>query len=100
NEYLEHDSKDDYWQKRDIRPALKDIKPAVLVVGGWFDAEDMFGALETYRAIEKQNPNNNSRLIMGPWSHGGWARSIWNKFGSMDFGSNPNEYFQKREFDF
>ncbi|MGN6618669.1 MAG: CocE/NonD family hydrolase, partial [Ilyomonas sp.] len=68
NEYLQHTTKDAYWQARNVRPHLKNVKPAVLVVGGWFDAEDMFGALKTYEAIEKQTPGNNNRLIMGPWS--------------------------------
>lgn len=100
NEYLAHATKDEYWQARNIRPHLKDIKPAVLVVGGWFDAEDMFGALKTYEAIEKQSPNNNNRLIMGPWTHGAWSRSEWTKFAGYQFESNTSAYFQRMEFDF
>ena len=56
NEYTTHDTYDAYWKSRNIRPHFKQVKPAVLVVGGWFDAEDLFGALETYRAIEKNTP--------------------------------------------
>ncbi len=73
NEYLEHNTKDEYWQARNIRPHLKDVKPATLEVGGWFDAEDMFGALNTYKAIEQQNPNNQNFLVMASvdaWSLG------------------------------
>ncbi len=100
NEYLQHQTKDEYWQARDIRPHLKNIKPAVLVVGGWFDAEDLFGSLKTYEAIERQNGRNNNRLIIGPWTHGAWARGQWDSFGSMSFKDNPNEYFQKMQHDF
>ncbi|HEX8462130.1 MAG TPA: CocE/NonD family hydrolase [Segetibacter sp.] len=100
NEYLQHDTKDQYWQARDIRQHLNNIKPAVLVVGGWFDAEDLFGALKTYDAIEKKNSKNNNKLIMGPWTHGAWARSNWSSFGTMDFKSNTSEYFKKLEHDF
>ena len=100
NEYLQHDTKDEYWQSRDIRKHLQNIKPAVLVVGGWYDAEDLFGALKTYEAIEKKNPKNNNRLIMGPWTHGGWARGNWNTFSSLDFKSNTSAYFQKLEHEF
>lgn len=100
NEYLQHDTKDEYWQKRNIRTSLQNIKPAVLVVGGWFDAEDLFGSLKTYEAIEKKNPKNDNRLIMGPWSHGAWARGRWNNFGSLDFKTNTSRYFQKLEYDF
>ncbi|MGI8952328.1 MAG: CocE/NonD family hydrolase [Chitinophagaceae bacterium] len=100
DEYLQHTRDDDYWQARNIRPHLKNIKPAVMVVGGWFDAEDMFGSLNTYQAIEKQNPNNNGRLVMGPWTHGGWEDNNFSKFGSYVFGSNTSAYFQQMEFDF
>jgi putative CocE/NonD family hydrolase len=91
---LQHDTYDSFWQSRNIRSHLKNIKPAVLIVGGWFDAEDMFGAMRTYEAIEKQSPKNNDRIILGPWTHGAWAGRSWTKFGSYDFGSNLNDYFQ------
>jgi uncharacterized protein len=100
NEYLEHDTYDAYWKTRNIRTHLKNIKPAVLVVGGWFDAEDLFGALRTYEAIEQQNKVNKSHLFMGPWTHGAWGRSTWNSFGTFDFGSNLNAYYQQAETDF
>ena len=94
NEYLQHDTYDAYWRARNIRPYLKNINIPTLVVGGWFDAEDLFGALHTYEAIEKQSPKNNNRLVMGPWTHGAWAGSDWNKFATHDFGSNTSKFFQ------
>jgi putative CocE/NonD family hydrolase len=100
NEYLEHTTKDAYWQARNIRSHLKNIKPATLVVGGWFDAEDMFGALHTYEAIEQQNPVNNNRLVMGPWTHGAWESGDWNQFDTYNFGTNTSAYFQQMELNF
>ena len=100
NEYLEHDTKDAYWQARDIRQHLVGIKPAVLVVGGWFDAEDLFGALKTYEAIEKKSSGNNNKLIMGPWTHGSWSRAEWSRFASLNFGENTNKYYQQKELEF
>ncbi|MFC7669538.1 CocE/NonD family hydrolase [Hymenobacter humi] len=94
NEYLQHETYDAYWQQRNIRPAFTGVKPAVLVVGGWFDAEDLFGALATYQAIEKQNPGATNRLVMGPWTHGAWARPEWSKFGPLSFGSNASQTFR------
>lgn len=94
NEYLAHDTYDNYWQKRNIRQYLKNITIPTLVVGGWFDAEDLFGSLHTYEAIEKQSPVNSSFIVMGPWTHGGWARNGWDKFGTYNFGSNTSKYFQ------
>jgi len=92
---LDHDTYDDFWKSRNIRPHLKNIKPAVLVVGGWFDAEDMFGAMRTYEAIEKQSPDNNTRIILGPWTHGSWFAPNWTKFGTYEFGSNLNQYYKE-----
>jgi len=94
DEYLDHNTYDSYWKARNIRTHLNGIRPAVLVVGGWFDAEDMFGALRTYQAIEKQNPSNQNFLVMGPWTHGAWARGQWSRFGTHDFGSNTSKFFQ------
>ena len=67
----------------------------MLVVGGWFDAEDMFGALRTYEAIEQQTPANNNRLVMGPWTHGGWSRNEWTHFGTHNFGQNLNRFYKE-----
>lgn len=94
NEYLQHDTYDDYWQARNIRKHLNKISIPTLVVGGWFDAEDLFGALNTYKTIEKGNNQNNTRLVMGPWTHGAWESNDWNKFASYDFGSNTSKVFQ------
>ncbi|MEI7584127.1 CocE/NonD family hydrolase [Runella sp.] len=95
NEYLQHETYDDYWKSRNIRPALKNVKPATLVVGGWFDAEDLFGALRTYEAIEKQSPTTKNQIVMGPWTHGAWSRPEWTEFGPLNFGSNTSKYFQE-----
>lgn len=100
NEYLEHSTKDDYWLARNIRTHLKNIKPATLVVGGWFDAEDMFGALNTYKAIEQQNTINDNRLVMGPWTHGAWEAPKWDHFVSYQFDRDLNAKYQQLEFDF
>ncbi len=100
DEYLGHSTYDAYWQARNIRTHLKNIRPAVLVVGGWFDAEDMFGALRTYEAIETQSPGNDNHLIMGPWTHGAWAGGSWKSFGPLNFGMNVNEHYHEVETKF
>ena len=94
DEYLAHDTYDQYWQSRNLRPHLKNITTPTLVVGGWFDAEDMFGALHTFEAIKKQSPVNHNHLVMGPWTHGAWASPKWTQFGTYEFGSNTSKYFQ------
>jgi putative CocE/NonD family hydrolase len=100
-EMTEHANYDEYWQARDIRRHLKNIKPAVMTVGGWFDAEDLFGALNTYKQIERDNPGANNTLVMGPWFHGGWSRSDGDKLGFVEFGSKTAVFYREEiEFPF
>jgi putative CocE/NonD family hydrolase len=94
-EILSHDSYDAFWQARNTRPHLTGVRPAVLTVGGWFDAEDLFGALETYKAIERQNPGIANRLVMGPWSHGGWSHATGEALGKVQFGQPTSKFFQE-----
>ena len=103
NDLMTHPNYDAFWKARNIRNFLNDVQPASLVVGGLFDAEDCFGAWNTYKTIEKQNATTHSnRLVMGPWFHGAWGgRSKGEKLGNIHFGSATSEYFQKEiEFPF
>ena len=95
SEFLRHPTYDDFWQARNIRPHLRNIHCAVMTVGGWYDAEDLFGALETYRWTERQNPGITNILVMGPWSHGGWGHGDGERLGEVDFHSKTSEYYRK-----
>jgi len=93
DEMTEHPSYDAFWQARNILPNLQGVGAAVLTVGGWFDTEDLYGPLATYRAIERQNPGIWNVLVMGPWPHGGWERTDGRSLGDADFGFGTSEYF-------
>ncbi len=86
---VEHPNYDYFWQNMSLIPHLKNIKPAVLTVGGWFDAEDLYGPLHVYESIERNIENNNNRIVMGPWKHGGFARGDGSVLGNVFFGDNP-----------
>ena len=73
DQIIDHPNYDSFWQKRSILPHLKNTRPAVMVVGGWFDAEDLSGPLNIYKTIEKNTPSANNTIVMGPWAHGDWA---------------------------
>lgn len=90
-----HVTYDEFWQSRGIIQHLKDIKPATMIVGGQFDAEDLYGPYNTYASIEKNSDNYNT-LVFGPWSHGDWARTKERQvIGNIHFGDNISDYFQK-----
>ena len=90
-----HPNYDAFKQARDIRRHLNNIKPAVMTVGGWFDAEDLFETLETYRKVEKSSPGTFNTLVMGPWYHGGWSSSDGSKLGNVQFNAKTSEHYRK-----
>lgn len=95
NNLFKHANLDTFWQARQIVKHLNDVKPAVMVVGGFFDAEDAYGTFKTYKAIEEQNTNANNILVIGPWFHGGWVRSKGDSFGDIKFGQPTSTYYQE-----
>ncbi|OFY72180.1 MAG: X-Pro dipeptidyl-peptidase [Bacteroidetes bacterium RIFCSPLOWO2_12_FULL_37_12] len=103
NDMIAHPDYDDFWKSRNLLPHFKNVKPAVMTVGGWFDAEDLYGPLKIYSAIEKNNPGIYNALVMGPWSHGGWARTKGDRLGNVTFKNSPDNstfYQEKIEFPF
>jgi putative CocE/NonD family hydrolase len=90
-----HPDLDNWWKARNVRPFLKNVQPAMLEVGGLFDAEDCFGAWNVYKSIEKQSPQANNRLVMGPWYHGQWASKDGTHLGNVHFDSNTAEWYEQ-----
>jgi len=94
DDQFKHDTYDAYWQARDLSRHMKNVHCAVLVVGGWYDAEDLSGPLKTFYAISKFNPGTSATLVEGPWVHGGWARSDGSHLGDIEFNSKTAETFR------
>jgi putative CocE/NonD family hydrolase len=102
-EMQQHGTYDAYWKARNLRPHLKDVKPAVMTVGGWFDAENLFGALECYRNIEATSPGISNTLVMGPWYHGQWGGrgNPGESLGHVKFDARTSDFYrQSIEFPF
>lgn len=95
DDLAKHQTLDTFWVNRTITQHLNHVQPAVMVVGGTFDAEDAYGTFETYRQIERQNKKNNNILVIGPWFHGGWVRSNGDSFGDIKFGQQTSTYYQE-----
>ena len=101
NDYMQHGTYDEYWQQRNALRYLKDIEHPVLHVAGWFDAEDFYGPMSIYYTVERETPNNDSTLVVGPWRHGGWSRGRGDSLGDIRFGSNTAEHYREQiEFPF
>jgi putative CocE/NonD family hydrolase len=97
---MNHPNRDAWWRARDARSGIKDVKPAMLITGGLFDAEDGYGAWNTYKALVKKSPATVSKLIIGPWYHGQWASNDGTHLGHVQFGSNTATYYQDLEVQF
>ena len=95
NEVLAHPHYDDYWQERSLEQHLKDIKPAVLVVGGSFDTDDCYGALNTYKLIRDNSPKTDLHFVYGPWCHGCWHSTTYKGLGEVSFPEGLGETFMK-----
>ena len=95
-EVTEHPNYDAFWQKRSILPHLNNITPAVMTVGGWYDAEDLYGPLNIYKTIEKNNPKTQNTIVIGPWAHGDWAREKGKHVHNhIYYGDSISTFYQK-----
>jgi len=93
NDLVAHPNYDEFWQNRNLLPHLRNIKCAVLTIGGWYDAEDLYGPLKIYEAIEANNPQISNTLVMGPWSHGDWRRTDGDFLGDIHFGEKTSDFY-------
>jgi putative CocE/NonD family hydrolase len=93
-EIMDHGNYDSLWQARNLRPHLRNVRPAILSVGGWYDANNLYGALGVYESITRQSPSTDARLVIGPWWHGQWTVA-GDSIHSLHFGSNTSEYYRK-----
>ncbi len=98
---LRHPNYDDFWASRAQAPHMKNVRPATMFVGGWFDAEDLAGPLKLFRAVEENGPKAANTLVMGPWSHGGWSHGDGDRLGDVSFASKTGEFYRQNiEFAF
>ncbi|HSQ22899.1 MAG TPA: CocE/NonD family hydrolase [Pyrinomonadaceae bacterium] len=95
DEMMQHPNYDQFWKERNVFPNLKNIHAAVMTVGGWYDNEDLYGALGVYQNAEKLNPGIFNVLVMGPWCHGCWARTDGDWLGTAYFGMKTGLYYRE-----
>lgn len=96
DDQVAHDTYDGYWKARNLEPHLRNIRCAVLTVGGWFDAEDLAGPFKVYASVKEKDPGIFNGLVMGPWVHGGWSRYDGARLGDVTFGSNTGQFFRSQ----
>ena len=94
---MDHGDYDDFCKARDLRPHIKNIQPAVLTVGGWYDAEDLAGTFYCYERVKATSPQcPQNVIVMGPWVHGGWARGDGDALGPVKFNAKTADYYREK----
>lgn len=96
DDFMAHGTYDEYWRSRNVPQHLKGVKHPVLIVGGWFDAEDFAGVFHMFHGLEKNSPGNDTHVVVGPWDHGGWARNPGDTFYGMQYGTRTGEDFREQ----
>ena len=94
NDMMAHGTYDAFWEARRIAPHLRNVRPAVLTVGGWYDANNLHGALLVHESLAQYSAATASRIVVGPWSHGQWARGPGDALGDLRFGSAAGQFFR------
>jgi uncharacterized protein len=94
NDHMTHGTYDEYWQARNVPKDLDGVAHPVLIVASWFDAQDFSGPFRMYRALKEKSPGNKTTLVVGPWTHGGWARGDGDTLGHIRFGSKTAARFR------
>lgn len=63
---MRHNQYDTYWEKHNLLPHLDKIDAAVLMVGGWYDAEDLYGPRPRIRPLKKTIPPSSIHWSWAP----------------------------------
>ena len=66
-EWLLHNSKDEYWKQSAHRERLNKIKIPVFTQTGWFDTH-LRSSILVYNELTKAG-NKNVKMVIGPWGH-------------------------------
>jgi uncharacterized protein len=96
NNFVNHPNYDEFWQRQAVAPYLTRVTVPNLNVAGWFDQEDFYGPLKIYEELEKKDSQGRNFIVIGPWNHGGWARSEGKSLGTIDFGGPTSAYFREK----
>lgn len=93
----QHPAYDDYWRQHAVDRILagRPVEVPTLHVHGYWDQEDIYGAIGSYTAMEPQDEGNDRNfLVIGPWRHGG-SNSDGRSLGALRFDSDTGREFRR-----
>jgi uncharacterized protein len=92
-DWIEHDTRDDYWQQVSVRERYDRITVPCLHTGGWYDGF-IEGTLANFAALAERagdDPARAQRLVVGPWEHMPWGRVS----GVRNFGEEADSFIDE-----
>src|SRR5690606_14887822 len=98
NRTIDNPAYTELWQEQALQVLLQKVNLSVptMTVHSLFDQEDIFGAIASYGALEKQDARNDlNYLVIGPWCHG-QSRFDGSSFGKLRWRSDTAYYFRER----
>lgn len=93
--FMAHANYDEFWKTGNTLQHLTEVAVPTLNVVGWWDAENLGGALDIYDKLEPLDKEEQNWIVVGPWAHGQWARGPNDHLGVYDFGSDTVKYYQR-----
>jgi putative CocE/NonD family hydrolase len=94
--FMKHTTYDEYWKTGGTLQHMNEVRVPTLHVVGWWDAENLGGALDLYAKLEESDDKAINHIVVGPWSHGQWARGPRESLGEYHFGSDSVAYYQRK----
>jgi len=92
--FVAHPAYDSIWQDRAVQRYLRHTTVPTLTVGGWWDQEDGFGPLASYKTLELTDTAHRSSLVVGPWFHGQWYDEAGDSLADVRFGRRTGDDFR------
>lgn len=90
-EWMEHSSRDEFWQSCSIEDQHGNVRVPALNIAGWYDIF-LDGSLRNFTGVSEKGATDaartGNRLLLGPWTH---TTPPLAQSGSVDFGNRSGQ---------
>jgi putative CocE/NonD family hydrolase len=93
-----HTAYDSFWQQQAVDKLLakRPLTVPMLIVGGLFDEQDIYGSPALYKALAPKDPNGRFiHLVIGPWNHAQGRREA-RSLGLLQFEGDTGSWFRRK----
>jgi len=96
DQFMAHHTYDTFWKKGGTLQHLTEVTVPTMHVVGWWDAENLGGALDIYEKLEPLDRKSINNIVVGPWAHGQWSRGPREHLGDYQFESDTVAHYQEK----